>query len=161
MYKRHTLIARSNARYGRPVFLTVNWDGKRLSMTGVEGPYGSGNCSGSCGQIILSMRGARADYIPENGIDLDKVLEIWDRWHLNDMIAGSPAQMEFLRQNPVPREGYAATCERLAEVGLNPDPAADGYKYGTKWLREDVPAEVIEFLQSLPDDGGKLPSVWR
>lgn len=26
-----------------------------------------------------------------------------------------------------------------------------GYKYGTKWLREEVPAEVLEFLQSLPE----------
>lgn len=26
-----------------------------------------------------------------------------------------------------------------------------GYKYGTAWKREDVPAAVIEFLQSLPD----------
>lgn len=26
-----------------------------------------------------------------------------------------------------------------------------GYKYGSAWKREEVPAEVIEFLQSLPD----------
>lgn len=26
-----------------------------------------------------------------------------------------------------------------------------GYKYGTAWLREDVPADVLSFLQSLPD----------
>jgi len=26
-----------------------------------------------------------------------------------------------------------------------------GYKYGSKWLREEVPAEVVDFLQSLPD----------
>lgn len=26
-----------------------------------------------------------------------------------------------------------------------------GYKYGTEWLKEELPAEVIEFLESLPD----------
>lgn len=26
-----------------------------------------------------------------------------------------------------------------------------GYKYGTAWLREEVPADVLEFLQSLPE----------
>lgn len=26
-----------------------------------------------------------------------------------------------------------------------------GYKYGTKWLREELPQDVIAFLQSLPD----------
>jgi hypothetical protein len=26
-----------------------------------------------------------------------------------------------------------------------------GYKYGTAWNKEELPEEVIEFLQSLPD----------
>lgn len=30
-----------------------------------------------------------------------------------------------------------------------------GYEYGTKWVTEEVPAEVIEFLESLPDSETK------
>jgi len=36
-----------------------------------------------------------------------------------------------------------------------------GYKYGTKWLFEPVPDDVIKFLDSLPDPEYVLPGVWR
>jgi len=34
-----------------------------------------------------------------------------------------------------------------------------GYQYGSKWLREEVPAEVLDFLRSLPDADKACP--WR
>lgn len=46
---------------------------------------------------------------------------------------------------------YAKTiaAERVAEVrGLECD---NGYRYGSAWLKRDIPADVLEFLQSLPD----------
>jgi len=27
----------------------------------------------------------------------------------------------------------------------------DGYKYGSAWLHEEIPEEVLDFLKSLPD----------
>lgn len=142
-------IGRSNAS----LFCRVEWNGVRLSITGVEGPITGGNARGSCGQIIM-VAWDIVNYAP--GWDAAKVQqfrEVWKRWHLNDMKAGSPAQTAFLREHPA--TGYAGACAMLTETGLNPDPAhivnGKPYVYGSAWLTEAVPADVIEFLQSLPD----------
>lgn len=145
-------------------FVVVKDDRKRLSFTGVEGPRSGGNARGGCGQILDSMR----DKVIQHGAVLDfgpgwttalllKFLDTWDRWHLNDMRAGSPAQEQWLRENPLPKESYAypksyfdVAGEALKNAGLNPDPA-NGYKYGHAWNFEQVPTEVIEFLNSLPE----------
>jgi hypothetical protein len=34
-----------------------------------------------------------------------------------------------------------------------------GYKYGSAWLKEEVPAEVIDWLFALPDSDERC--VWR
>lgn len=139
------------------VFCAIKFEDGRLSITGVEGPLSSGNCRGSCGQIVMHLkdagRDAWADFAP--GWDACKVslfLIAWDRWHLNDMKAGSPAQEAWLEDNPVsavyPESHYKKACSALAAAGLHPD--ADGYLYGSAWKREEVPAEVLDFLRNLP-----------
>lgn len=35
-----------------------------------------------------------------------------------------------------------------------------GHKYGTKWLREDVPESVVLFLAGLPDSDRDMPGQW-
>lgn len=130
----------------------------RLSITGVEGPTRGGNAIGGCGQIVMSLSepGGLDGFEPGPGWTLESVrrlLEIWDRWHLNDMRAGSFVQEEFLRANPImfryPESHYEKASAALAEAGLNPD--ADGYKYGNAWKREDVPAEIIAEIMAFPD----------
>jgi hypothetical protein len=232
MYKRSTIIAhcRPHGESGAlwPVFLTVAWDGKKLSMTGVEGPKGNGDAHGSCGQIAMHEW---ADYIAAPGIDLARIRAIWDAWHLNDMKPGCLHQRAegWGEGERIEVVTYKLTREALSEAGavmrdaqarllkgetvaLSADaralaalpytrtaaPDADGpeagryevdkrdlkypghtyptehpkgvlgkpcpvcgYKYGTAWLHEDVPADVIAFLQSLPDDGERMPARWR
>jgi hypothetical protein len=122
-----------------------------LSITGVEGPLPNGNCIGGCGQIIMSGWGIR-EY--GNGWDKDSVADfrqVWDRWHLNDMRAGTPKQEEYIRDN-ISKYDYVAVCSALKEAGLLVD---DGYKYGSKWLKEEVPEDVIEWLMALPDSPTK------
>jgi len=138
--------------------ISVTPDG-RLSITGVEGPRNGGNCAGGCGQVVMHAWEV-AQYAP--GWDAEKVAEfraVWDRWHLNDMTAGSPAQEAHLRAHPVafkyPESHYTKACEALAAAGLNPDPAhlvnGKPYSYGSAWLREELPAEVVAWLEALPD----------
>ena len=43
---------------------------------------------------------------------------------------------------------YLKVCEVLKENNLY---EIDGYKYGYKWLTEEVPQEVIDWLFSLPN----------
>lgn len=69
----------------------------------------------------------------------------WKRWHLNDMRPGTPAQMEivrsFIKENP--GADYEQQCMQLSEHGLL---VHDGYRYGTKWLHEKLPQEVIDYF---------------
>lgn len=84
---------------------------------------------------------------------LQRMLAIWQRWHLNDMKAGSPKQEAWLKANPIdpaeyayPKSHYKVVAAKLAAAGLNPD--ADGYKYGSAWKCEEIPADVLAEIAS-------------
>jgi len=143
-FVRHTRIARSKS--SGTVYITIRWDAAQgnLSISGVEGPMGNGDCKGSCGQIDMHEW---SDYTPEAGIDLDKIRALWKRWHLNDMMAGDAVQEEWLRANGHGKN-YDETCEKLKAAGLYEH---EGYKYGHAWKREEVPAEVVEYFRALPE----------
>ena len=137
-----------------------------LSFTGVIGPLRSGNALGGCGQIDMEFAHRKASDDDQRYGDLIKAsdirfapgrtrdkwldfLDAWKRWHLNHMKAGSKVQEDWLRKHPAHDTDWTQTSKRLRRAGLNPDP--DGYKYGSEWKREEVPAEVLAFLQALPD----------
>lgn len=82
-------------KYGR-VYCKIKYDGKSLSISGVEGPKANGNCRGSCGQI----------------------------------------QDELLTS-------LTSLSSRTCEVCR--------YKFGTEWRHKDVPKEVLDFLEALPE----------
>ncbi len=77
-----------------------------------------------------------------------KLLDIWDRWHLNTMRAGTPRQQEIIRPwlKRNPNKDYTEQCDYLFSHGLLID---DGYKYGTAWLYEPLPDDVITFISGL------------
>lgn len=138
------------------IYCRIKYDGWRLSITGVEGPYSNGNCKGGVGQIVMYLLGNERQIAPAPGWDFEKIkmfLQLWDRWHLNDMRAGSEPQEKWLRENPIvvkyPESHYKIASKKLAEVGLNPD--SDGYRYGHAWKFEVIPEWVISFFKSLPD----------
>ena len=84
--------------------------------------------------------------------DLKKIQNIWERWHLNDMRAGTPKQESFVRDWLNNHKfDYTEICMALSEVDLLND---NGYKYGSSWLTEKVPDEVIKYLFSLPAISG-------
>lgn len=132
--------------------IEYNRDGeKNLSISGVEGPLPSGNARGASGQIVMGLKAE--EITPAPGWDtalIQKFLDVWNKWHLNNMQAGTPTQMAELKKNKFP--GYPVSHydwakETLTKAGLQPD---NGYSYGSKWLRVEVPEDVVEFLKSLP-----------
>lgn len=152
------------------VYCRVTYRDGNLSITGVEGPLVSGSCRGSCGQIVDTLSQVRArEWRFADGWSaalLSRFLRAWASWHLNNLRAGSPRQREWLAANPIDpgdctltRSHYAVACERLAEAGLNPDTeflfGGLPYRYGTAWLREEIPSDVLGFLVSLPDTDRK------
>jgi hypothetical protein len=104
----------------------------------------------TCGQCVDTV----AAYFPHKA-QVQRMLALWREWHLNDMVAGSPAQEAWLKANPLDRHysnHYDYQCARLAEVGLNPDPDylhnGEPYKYGHAWLKRELPADVIAEIES-------------
>lgn len=85
-----------------------------------------------------------------SGPKVRRLIEIWDRWHLNCLKAGTRAQQAAIdahkTANPDWRHGYTAACEVLEAKGLLVD---RGYKYGSAWLVEPLPAEVREEVEAL------------
>lgn len=141
------------------IFAEIKFTDGCLSICGVEGPKTNGNAIGSCGQIVSHLKDELHTITPAPGWDalkLRQFFNVWERWHLNDLRAGSAEQEKWLRENPIPKEEYAyprshyeVASRKLADAGLNPD--STGYKYGHAWKREEVPSDVIEFLRGLPD----------
>ncbi len=76
-----------------------------------------------------------------------RIVELWDRWHLNDMKAGTRLQQECLATyGKDERYDYDVACKRLADNNLLID---RGYKYGSAWLVEIVPTDVLRELCQL------------
>jgi hypothetical protein len=77
-------------------------------------------------------------------------------------VAGSPAQEKFIRDTSL-TGSYVATKAALAAAGLDPDPShlhnGQPYSYGSAWLREKLPADVLAeikswSIESCPNKGG-------
>lgn len=218
------------------IYCKIEFDGRKLSISGVVGPLSNGDARGGAGQIVMSFkecdkRGhlSLSDIQPAPGWDADKIkrfFDAWNEWHLNDMRAGCrhqraegwgdeelevvtyglTSEAHRLRNDALAEAADAARDWRIAnltEAGkflIGPDwfkdrhspPDADspqsglfevkkretkranwvrpdehprgilgkacpecGYQFGSSWLTEEVPAEVIEFLESLPDSDTK------
>lgn len=213
------------------VYVEIEYKDGKLSLHGVVGPKRNGDCYGSAGQCVDSIR----EGVPTDGWTkemLEKLCNIWDEWHLNDMrpycqhqkelgwreqareeitlyhyklndesakkqkeaekvaleslrcgVVFMPtdeqtmyASMEYfldtydkieegseLSKYYVPYKSCIGTPEtEIKNRGLvrydesdrgllcKPCPVC-GYKYGTSWIKEDVPQEVIDWLFALPE----------
>jgi len=78
-----------------------------------------------------------------------RIVELWERWHLNGTIGGTRPQRAFVAgyqlANPEWRYDYGEACKLLDQGGLLED---RGYKYGSAWLSEHVdPAALTELFQ--------------
>lgn len=226
-FTRRTRVAYFRSGSTWPVFVITKWDGRRLSITGVEGPKGDGDTIGACGQVMLGHE-HHTNRIPE----YDQLAEVWDRWHLNDMRPGCEHQraekwgeetlevvsykltseawaLKRAAEAEAMRAGKAGEVANLDATGRAllgskvllsryTPPDADsplsgcyevekrenkraswvrqdehprgvlskpcptcGYKYGSAWLFEEVPEDVLLFLAGLSDDSDKMPAAWR
>lgn len=140
-------------------FAKIEYKAGKLSISGVIGPMSNGDCLGSCGQWVMSMAPQGIDPAPGWTAEIVQLfLQYWDKWHLNDLQAGSPAQMAELEKHKFPgypKSYYEWAQEILLAAKMNPAPDyihnGKPYFYGSAWLTVPVPAEVLEFLQGLPD----------
>jgi hypothetical protein len=156
------------------VFCKVAFEGGNLAITGVIGPTKDGDAKHGCGQIVREL--AKVDlgdgWTPAM---LSTFAEAWRLWHLNDMRAGCVHQRvngwDKMPIDPTkPLDAYGdhtgngrATWNMLVWVTPQEHPKgllgvackACGYPYGSKWLREEIPADVVAFLRGLPESKRK------
>lgn len=108
------------------------------------------------GQCLDDMQRIMAD----NGLKCEKLnalVPLWNRWHNNDMRAGSPRQMEVLNARVANGQAvdYETMCEVLERMGLYADEEfiynGKPYVYGQAWLKEEIPAAVVAEIRKVMD----------
>lgn len=116
------------------VTVKIEKDNELRERLSIVGESHSLSCSGQIHEELYE-----AKLIPE------LFYRYWKRWHLNDTRPGTPQQMEIIRSllKENPGVDYEEQCMELSEHGLL---VQDGYRYGTKWLHEKLPQEVIDYF---------------
>lgn len=71
-----------------------------LSITGVEGPYTSGNCAGGCGQIDMSPWNITHYALGWNAELERQFRKTWKAWHMKDIGDVPTDVIAFLRSLP-------------------------------------------------------------
>ena len=131
------------------VTLTYSADG-RLSFIG-SGRHGSGQVFDHLTKDTPAPGFTRKDCF--------RLKQAWERWHLNDMRAGTPKQEELVRKWRLTADdkSYSEACKMLESNDLLID---GGYRYGTAWLKEEVPLDVLEWLFNLPGTGSTFSDLY-
>ncbi len=102
-----------------------------------------------------------------------EVYDLWKKYHLNDLHAGTKAQEDLLKEavkngelNTYGANNYKETCAYLESKDMLYDKnylvskkQKDGrtiqvpYQYGTGWLKEEIPEQDLLRIKSLITDG--------
>lgn len=103
-----------------------------------------------------------------------QIYKLWKRYHLNGMHAGTPEQEEAIAEWMAAgnKYDYKAACEYLKSINLYEVPFTgktcgkvyngEMYKYGCGWVIEELPGDVLLYIEHLVDtananrEGGRL-----
>lgn len=96
-------------------------------------------CGGQCLDEV-------AKYIKSD--KFKKIYRLWELYHLNDMHPGTEKQEEALKAAGLESwaNDYYKCCDYLESINLLVD---DGYKFGTGWLKRDIPVEDVAEIEKL------------
>jgi hypothetical protein len=164
-YTRKLLIGRTKT--GGDVELEIRIENGELSICGnvwnrshtdiVSGGQNQDSIGGECDKLFIS------EFL------LSRILRVWERWHLNKMRAGCSHQYAAgWERKPIdpskPLDSYGKHFEGQKQDSWNmlvwvrrdehpegllafPCPTC-GYKYGTAWLKEPLPPELMDEIRS-------------
>ena len=104
------------------------WDSKRDDML-------------CCGQMCDEL----PELYPNNKL-VKRLVEIWGKYHLNDMNAGTERQEQALYNAGKDKADYTEQCEYLKSIGLYFD---GNYEYGSAWLFRPIPENIIEEIEKI------------
>ncbi len=119
------------------VELEIRIEDGRLSIMGTVGDYS--------GQVAEHI-------VPKNEAQ-ERLLEIWKQWHNNDLHPGTERQEKAIekwkKENGIKYATFKDACTYLKRIGLYED---NGYVYGSKWLKRELPKDIIETIEKIADD---------
>lgn len=130
------------------------WDNGNFAMEGEIISHG--------GKVIAEHQivDEIAKFFPEDK-QIQQMKEVWERYHLNDHIPGSPKQMEWIRSHEDEIKkfmeehevNYFKAASRLLEQErLNPDKSyvyyGQPYTFGHAWLKEEIPKPIQKQIES-------------
>lgn len=98
-------------------------------------------CGGQCLDTIK-------EFFPNN-VTFNKIFEIWNEYHLNDLHAGNKEQTEAVenwKKETGLKYDYTLACNYLKSVELY---EINGYKYGHGWLCKPIPENVVDTIKEL------------
>lgn len=142
---------------------SVTFKDLKLQVVKVEIEIEQGRLS-MCGEMG-SSGGQCADSIKPKNREQKRLLEIWSQWHLNDMVAGcihqealgwqdkriNPSELPDATTNRDERgllASWITESEHPHGLMCKPCPTC-GYKYGTKWLKRELPGTLRDELINL------------
>lgn len=136
------------------------WDGKRFSASGSIGQEVFGQCLEEIAKMPEAIKNDKAQ----------RIIEVWREYHLNDMNAGTPAQMDELKrrqhqENLTRMPEYDIQCQWLRDADIYEVPYSNdmeaigglpedvlngkrGYRYGERWLFRQVPENIVKEIES-------------
>ena len=133
-------------------------DGHKVSMKLTLTDDNVFSASGS-----ITKKGHKKPYI--SGQCLDKlefqdnylsrcVVDMWKKYNLNDMHDGTVEQEAYLekykKENDLEHLGHHQICDILSEANLLVvDYNGKPFKYGSEWLKRDIPADDLRVLKHL------------
>lgn len=152
-YKREVMpvIFNNNANNRFRAEIRFDDENGKLSICGIC-RYGAGQCQD---QLMANYATPAKGFTQEM---VCKLYHTWERWHLNDMRAGTLTQEAAVREwcGRGNTYDYDRVCNYLKSIGLLYD---EGYKYGSSWLKEEVPDDVLEWLFTLPGVGAAYSDI--
>jgi hypothetical protein len=110
----------------------------------------SGDSGNSSGQLVDSIK-------PRSEAQRE-LIRLWNKWHLNDMKAGTATQEEALKafkkdETKTERSSYfEQASDYLKSIGLLVDKhpvTGEPYSYGNGWLMVDLPADIIGQVETV------------
>lgn len=128
--------------------MPYNYVRKTRDVFDIEGFYAQGWEPVTAADTRKEARELLATYRENEPKIAFRIVKTRERIELPD--AGTPAQEAILDAHDseypgYPKSHYQWACEVLEAAGLLED---NGYRYGTSWLTRELPAEIIEEVQS-------------
>ena len=126
----------------------IDWEFKGDKFTMSGGIWNSKKTDYlQCGQCLDTIK----RFFPKHKI-FNEMYEIWQKWHLNDLKAGSPQQEHYINSLCLKKYDYDIVRNELKKIHLLKDQSfihnGQPYEYGTAWLKAEIPIVIKNQIKS-------------